>query len=842
MRKILIRIGVLAAVFFAGIFVFSRIMNTENADNTQAVAEPEFPVVYIWDDDRTINEMFGYAEEMQVNYVRDTLTVLPEDYHLLLAIDTFGTPVQHVSYEVRSSDGERLVEETDITYITEKAGRLEVELPIKKLLEKETEYVLRIMLNIGEQEPVSYYTRIIDKGDYDYSDELDFCLDFSERTFDSEKSAELSMYLEPNADGDNTDFGRIDIHSNFRMLTYQGLNARLMTEPAISVMEARSSTVSARVNYLVSAETEDGNTEYYTVTENFRVRSGDGRMYLLDYERVMNQLFMQNGTEYGKESLYLGILSEEPEYQASADSKIAAFVQQGVLWSYNNTSGQMTRVFGMTDDFSDVRKRHCDYEIRIADVDETGSMDFLVCGYMNQGRHEGSVGILACRYDATSNTVEELAFIPYDKGYAQMRLEIGQLAYINRNQELYCMLDGTVYCIDLIQRTYEVVVQGLTEDCYVISEDGQMFAWLTEKDYSSSDNLGVLNLETGFSFVISSADYEKIRPVGFMGHDLVYGLANADMIQADRTGNIIFPMKRLHIVDESGKDVREYEQKGIYVTGTELEEGRILLKRMSYSEESRIFTAASEDQIISNEVAAEGKTTLECFAAGDKKTQYRLRFSSELKNRQPQVRHPKEIVFELSREVHLEAEEMEDRLFYVYGRGRLDSVSQKAGEAIARAEELQGVVVNADMDFVWEKGNRVTKTEITGIMSRTAAEDETSITVCLELMLNHAGVYEDVSALQKFGMTPLEILEEFIPGQVVDLSGCSLDAALYFSGRKVPVFAMKDSVNAVLILGYDQFGNTILADPVRGTKYKVGPNDSKKLFDAAGNIFISYIP
>ena len=91
-------------------------------------------------------------------------------------------------------------------------------------------------------------------------------------------------------------------------------------------------------------------------------------------------------------------------------------------------------------------------------------------------------------------------------------------------------------------------------------------------------------------------------------------------------------------------------------------------------------------------------------------------------------------------------------------------------------------------------------------------------------------------------MTPMEILEEYIPGQVVDLSGCSLDAALYFSGRKVPVFAMKDGVTAVLILGYDQFGNTILIDPVPGTRYKVGPNDSRKLFEAAGNVFISYIP
>ena len=76
----------------------------------------------------------------------------------------------------------------------------------------------------------------------------------------------------------------------------------------------------------------------------------------------------------------------------------------------------------------------------------------------------------------------------------------------------------------------------------------------------------------------------------------------------------------------------------------------------------------------------------------------------------------------------------------------------------------------------------------------------------------------------------------------MDLSGCSLDAALYFVNRKVPVLAMKSENTAVLIAGYDEFGNTILFDPVTGTIGKCGPNDSKTMFEQAGNVFISYVP
>ena len=45
---------------------------------------------------------------------------------------------------------------------------------------------------------------------------------------------------------------------------------------------------------------------------------------------------------------------------------------------------------------------------------------------------------------------------------------------------------------------------------------------------------------------------------------------------------------------------------------------------------------------------------------------------------------------------------------------------------------------------------------------------------------------------------------------------------------------------SVVIVGYDEY-NTYLYDPVKGETYPYGMNDSTALFEAAGNIFISYI-
>ena len=841
MRKILIRIGVLVAVFFLGIFLFSHFMNIENTDRTSAMAEPTLPVVYVRDGDQLINEMYGYTGQMQANYMRDTLTLLPSDYRLTVDVDTYGRTINKISYEVRSADATRLVENTEVTYLTEKDGYLEAELPLKKLLDQNEEYILQIVLHADNDQDISYYTRIVDRQSRDISNELAFCLDFSEKTFDPDQAVELSSYLEPNASGDNSSFAHVDIHSSYRMLVYSGLNAQRLTSPQLSVMEVRSNSSSFRLTYLVTTQEGENSPAYYNVTEYFRVRSGDGRMYLLDYERTMNQIFMQSGTEYGKSSITLGILDEAAEFQTSEDSKVAAFVQEGTLWSFNNTNGQVTRIYGDTDNITDVRSRRCDYEIKIADVDESGSMDFIVYGYMNRGDHEGAVGILACRYDATMNTVEEKAFIPYDKSFALMGQQMGRLAYINRNQQMYCMLDGAVYNINLNDRTWETVVENLPEDCYVLSEDGQVFAWLEEKDYDHSTNLHLLNLETGTSFVVSAGAGEYVRPVDFMEHDLVYGIADADSLTNDATGNLIFPMKAVKIVDEQGNDVREYSQSGIYILGARLEGAMITLERATLSDGT--YVAISDDQIISNEKASESQTVQETFVTDTRKKQYRIVFSSELKEVQSQIREPKQVLFEVSRALSINRDGQTDHNFYVYGRGRLDMITQRAGDAIARADALQGVVVNGGQSYIWEKGGRVTKIQISGITARAAAAGESSVSVCVEQMLNYAGIYENVQEqMTTEGKTALDMLREYLPGQVVDLSGCSLDAALYFVSRGVPVFAMKSADTAALIVGYDEFGNLILYDAVSGSIGKTGPADSEAMFAAAGNVFISYVP
>ena len=87
----------------------------------------------------------------------------------------------------------------------------------------------------------------------------------------------------------------------------------------------------------------------------------------------------------------------------------------------------------------------------------------------------------------------------------------------------------------------------------------------------------------------------------------------------------------------------------------------------------------------------------------------------------------------------------------------------------------------------------------------------------------------------------LDILKESLEdARVLDLTGCTLDAVLYYVNRDIPVLAMMQDGTAVLIVGFNE-KNTVVMNPEIGNVYKVGMNDSTEWFEQNGNHFITYI-
>jgi len=94
----------------------------------------------------------------------------------------------------------------------------------------------------------------------------------------------------------------------------------------------------------------------------------------------------------------------------------------------------------------------------------------------------------------------------------------------------------------------------------------------------------------------------------------------------------------------------------------------------------------------------------------------------------------------------------------------------------------------------------------------------------------------------KSAKTDVSYLEEQLGdgGTVMNLTGCTLEEVLYQVSAQRPVIVSLGDAGNRVIVGYDAY-NTLLYNPADQTTSYMGINDSTAAFEAAGNVFISYI-
>lgn len=843
MGKTIIKAVYAALVFLAALFLIDHITNKGNMDITIEMSAASLPTVQVLRNKEQINSLYGYTQEMDTRFQCETITpVDPTDRKLWLSVNTYGERIAKVSYEVRSADGERLVEDTQIENFLQSGDKVSLEIELKDLLEKDTEYSFSLELTDLQGTQVYYYTRILLCEDANHVDDLvEFALDFHSRTFDKARAQEITKYLESNEEGDNTTFSKVTIHSSFSQITWGSLEVTRETEPEVFVRQINPYVSKIELRYMVSVP-EGTDINYYNVKEYYYIRYGTERMYLLDYEREMNSVFQPKNTVYVNNKLIFGVTDENIPLMESEDGNIFAFVKENRLFSMNLTDNKLALLFGFYDpEHQDMRDLNDNNDIRIISVDETGNVRFLVYGYMNRGSHEGRVGVTCYYYNSMLNTIEEEIFIPYSGSAGLIQKSVEELAYVNNDNFLFLILDGTIYKVDLVQKTYEVLVENLLYGSYKVSGSNRMIVWQDGNDRNASQKLVLLNLSTGKETVIEAGSGRYIKPLGFMNEDLIYGVAFKADISKDAFGATIFPMYQVCIQDERGNVLKEYKKSGIYVTNATIKEGQIDLTRVYKVDGGASYGSISDDQIL-NDVAAESKKNMiEVIPTQDFEKIVQIAAKTKLNPDKLKYLTPKQVMYEGDRELQIPMRETEEDRYYVYDEYGVREIALNENDAILLAEELAGRVYNASGECIWEKSNRVAVNQIMKISEDIITEERGSVAVCLDTILKYEGISRNSAVLLRNGETMFSILTENLSGaQILDLSGCSLNSVLYYVGRDIPVLALLNDGNAVLIVGYNEL-NTVIFNPLSGQIKKMGMNDSIDFFEANGNSFFTYV-
>lgn len=840
MKKYIIKAIIVIAVFFMSMTVISRVMNKGNTDMTVEMSKASYPVITMQYQGIEINTLHGYADAMEINYMREAITPLMEGRRVSCKISCYGREIEGIRYEVRSLDGERLVEDTAIPEFSEENDKITVNFGLKDLIDSGREYMLVMILTTSSGNEIRYYTRVLYGDNYYAAEKLDYVLDFSERTFDKERAKELTKYLESNSEGDNTTLGKVTIHSSFQQVTWGSLSVKKLAEPRITVRELASQTASILLDYMVY-EGSGKNTIYYQVEEFYRIRYTSDRMYLLDYERTMNQVFDDSGKVFGNKKIYLGITGNEVPLTESSGGGVAAFVTGRRLYSYNIADNKLAYLFGFTDrDNQDERDSYDKHDIQILNVDEGGNVTFMVYGYMNRGRHEGKVGISVYYYDGAVNTIEEMLYVPSSKSPELLMAEVKELSYINKGGTLYLLLDNVLYGISSASRSCDVIVKDLKEGCYQVSDSNQMVVWQKENELYEGTELILMNLNTGVQSHIKAGNGEAIAPIGFIGDDLIYGAARKDDIVPDETGNLVFPMYSVRIENETEGILKEYHQEGIYVTSGSVNGNQINLKRVTRTE-AGTYESVSDDQIINAETQTESSNYLETVAVDLYETVTQISLKEDINTDSMKHLTPREVLFEGGRNIVIAASQERGDRYYVYGKNGVEGIFMNEGNAVRLASDVSGVVVDDTGSYIWMKGNRSLKNQIMAIQGMAAEENQGSLAVCLDTILEYEGISRNTQYLLDRGEGVLQILKDNLEqSRVLDLTGVSLDSVLYYVNQDIPVLVMTEEGEAVLLIGFNEM-NTVIMNPATGTVYKMGMNDSKDWFEKNGNRFITYV-
>lgn len=843
MKKAIIKGASLGIIFVLALLIISVVMNQGNTDMTTEMGEPTFPIVSMYVKGYQVNTLHGYAESMNSAYLRDTLQPVENDRKIGVQIDTYGREMSEISFEVRSLEGERLVESTEVTSYEQQSDVITFDITLKDLVEIDTEYMLVFLVTPEGSTPIRYYTRIVMSDSLHMQEKLDYIVDFHEKTFDKEAAAELTKYLESNSEGDNTTFHKVTIHSSFNQVTWGDLSVNKITEPDIAIKELTEQTGSFRMEYFASVR-EGKETSYYRISEYYRIRYTPDRMYLLDYERDMHQIFDEKADVYVNDKIMLGITGDDVALQESDGGNIFTFAVADKLYSYNVTDNKLARLFSFyenTEQLLDARSAYHKHDIQVLNVDETGNVSFLVYGYMNRGRHEGSVGVAVYGYNSMTNTVEEMIYIPYNKSYELLKADINKLSYLNKSNIYYFMLDGSVYAVNLESESCQTIVSGLREDGYQVSDSHKMIVWQEGDGLYASSSLTLMNLNTQSQTTISAGAGEYISVLGFMDEDLIYGLARKRDVVENNMGNTTFPMYCLKIQNDSGAVLKTYQKQNIYVVGSTIEENQLNLSRVMWDEESESYIPTTDDQIMSTEEVKAGNNTLSYVVTEHYETICQIDVKDEIDSKALKYLTPKEVLFEGNRMIKTPEPEQQAPYYYVYGKNGIEGIYENPGKAVELAYQLSAVVVDDEGDYIWKRVTRSTRNQIMAITEEEASDTRSSLAVCLETILKYEGISRSVENLLNRGDTIIDILRADLQEcTILDLSGCSLDAVLYYVNQDLPVLATLEDGNAVLIVGFNEL-NIVLMDPVTGTLYKKGMNDSTEWLTENGNRFITYV-
>lgn len=844
--RVVARILVLLFIFTGTILVVNKINNRGVEEFSVEMEQATLPIVYVRYNDRFINTLHGYTGKVDTTYFRDTIT--PMDYGKTIELwadqgkDTYGS----YEYELRSQYQGDLIENGSVTELTHADGYDKIRVTFRTDLEELQEYVLVLKAMSGEEAAVRYYTRVVVENNFHADKLLDFVETFNRVLFDKEEAETvISKSIEPNEDGNNEYLSEIDIHSSFETITFADLNPTRLTKPIASIKEIDDSYAIIQLKYLISAQ-ENRVQESYYVTEDYRVRYVDeDNVYLLDYNRRQEALFVTDNVDTAANTFKIGITDEEDyQYVISDKERKVAFIQARQLWYYDYNNGTITNVYGFCqdDNYTDSRVTYDENNIKILKMTDEGDITFAVYGYMNRGEHEGKVGISVYQFTAAKDKMQEVLFIENNKPYNILKEDMETLLYLNDSGEFYYFDNDCIVTVDTNTMKSEIFIEDVLNERLAVSEDNHLIGYPDELLPEYTKKVTVLNLDTKESRQIEAGSDERLETIGFIEEDLILGRIREGDIETALDRTVICPISTIDIIDKKNTVVKTYGSTGVYVIEAVARDGVVYLDRVRKI--NGVFEPTTQDFITYKDEEDNGGIVIAYKYTDNAYNQLYMTFPNYMYiTQKPKLMITKKSINEKDTTVKITFDHT-NKKYYAYGQGKYMTDYLNLNAAVRDAYENAGVVLDEHGVIVWRKiAVKDYHTVADKINIYNVSDIGDTLAACIYMM----GIYEEknpeYAAMQEdiANEVPIEdIILKYTGRQGTDITGCDFENGLYYLCKDAPVITRFADGTYVLVTSYN--GQKIrYINPLEETDIVEPREEFEEKVKDSGNVFISYV-
>ncbi|MDO4488232.1 MAG: hypothetical protein Q4B67_04000 [Eubacteriales bacterium] len=437
---------------------------------------------------------------------------------------------------------------------------------------------------------------------------------------------------------------------------------------------------------------------------------------------------------------------------------------------------------------------------------------------MNRGLHEGYNGIVYYSYTKDNDTLTELFFIPSPKSYEKIRLEVEELCVKSDNNLFYIKQNDTVIAVEMNSLEIMEIASDLEEGTFITNDTQTCAAWIEDGKYTSR-TIRTLDTKSGVNRSYQADEGEAIRPIGFIGEDMIIGRCKIGDLWKQGNRVISLPMYKLEILDKDLGLSLEYGQPGLYIENVSLTEARLLFDLYRKTDSGEFIktdadTIVSRDEKLYDKASLVGRTT-----SGNKKNVYYIALTSEIKNtKKLKVRGVANISYENSGTVEIRSREDKDSLlFYAYSGGELIGRTPSFTDAVNMCYDGMGWVADKNGVVIYNRTNK--------------------------------GSYRKISEPFVKAQPMINRLPDFA-GNVVtddgyiilDGEGLTLNQVLVFIYKNNPVAALNRDGSYYLIYGYNQTTVELYYHQADDTSItlQMSREDFEAKFAAENSIFVCY--